>query len=101
MELKELQELVKRTKSKLDEKNKLTWPAMALLADLVEEVGELAESIKSAEGFKPYKEIPRENVAREVSDILFSLAVIANHYGVDMGAEFLKVLDGYRDRFLK
>jgi len=101
MELKELQELVKRTKSELDNKGKLTWPAMALLADLVEEVGELAESVKSAEGFKPYKKMPRGNISREVSDILFSLATIANHYGVDMEAEFLKTLDGYKNRFLK
>lgn len=55
MEMEEIQNLVEEVKKKIDGRSKLKWSPFAMLVDLIEEVGELAEVVKSIEGFEPYK----------------------------------------------
>lgn len=100
MELKEAQKFAKEIKELLDQKSNLKWNGFALLADLQEEIGELAETIKSLEGFKPYKKISKDNLGKELGDILFSLLAIANHYGVLLDDEFRSKVEEYKKRFL-
>jgi len=58
------------------------WKPTEMLAALVEEVGELAEAVLVAEGIKGSG--GDEDLREELGDVLFALACIANHYGVDL-----------------
>ncbi len=64
-----------------------TWPPLANLARLAEEVGELARALNAEVGPKAPK--PGEQaagVAEEIGDVLFVLAVLAGQLGVDLQA---------------
>ena len=52
---------------------------------LVEEVGELARVIARKYGEQSYKEGEKDNLAEELSDVLWVLVCLANQTGVDLG----------------
>lgn len=51
---------------------------------LVEEVGELARVIARKYGEQSYKEGEKDNLAEELSDVLWVLVCLANQTGVDL-----------------
>ena len=53
---------------------------------LMEEVGELARVMARRYGEQSFKEGERDNLAEELSDILWVVACIANQTGVDLEA---------------
>lgn len=62
-----------------------TWPPLANLARLTEEVGELARAINARFGPKTPK--PAEgagDLGEEIGDIAFVLAVLASQMGIDL-----------------
>lgn len=77
------------------------WPPLANLARLAEEVGELARALSQEGGYKRRKAgETAADVALEIGDVLFTLAVLANQCGVDLGDSAEKVLAKYRMRDL-
>jgi NTP pyrophosphatase (non-canonical NTP hydrolase) len=63
------------------------------LAQLVEEVGELARVISRTYGEQSFKDSDREiELADEMSDVLFVLICLANQTGVDLTDAFKKNL---------
>ena len=77
------------------------WPPLAMLASLVEEVGELAREINHREKIKKKKEAePRRDIGLEMADILFSLICLANHYKIDLEAKFRETVEKYSNRDL-
>ena len=75
------------------------WSPLAMLASVVEEVGELAREINALEKIKIKK--PEEKlkpIDEELADTLFSIICIANNYQVDLGDSLEKVLEKYRKR---
>ena len=63
------------------------------LAQLVEEVGELARVISRTYGEQGFKDSDREiELADEMSDVLFVLICLANQTGVDLTDAFKKNL---------
>lgn len=75
------------------------WSPLAMLASVVEEVGELAREINALEKIKIKK--PEERVKpidEELADTLFSIICIANHYKVNLGKSLENVLEKYRKR---
>ena len=75
------------------------WHPLAMLAALIEELGELSREINSKEGFKPKKNCePTDNIASELADTLFALICIANHYKVDLSQEILKSIEKFDRR---
>jgi NTP pyrophosphatase (non-canonical NTP hydrolase) len=75
------------------------WPPLAMLARLVEEVGELAREINHRFGSKPKKPgEPEQDLAIELADILFVLICLANEQGIDLDEALERVLDKYRTR---
>lgn len=73
------------------------WKPFEMLAALLEETGELAEAMLAIEGVKGRGS--RENLVEEIGDVLFALACIANHYGVDLEDALSRTIEKYRLRF--
>jgi len=75
------------------------WPPLAILARLIEEVGELAREVNHRFGAKPKRddEDPRE-LELEIADVLFVLLCLANERGIDLDAAFERVMDKYEER---
>lgn len=72
------------------------WEPFQMLAALVEEVGELADELLKVEGVKGNG--GREGLEEELGDVLFALACIANHYGIDLLEALDKSVGKYRER---
>ena len=75
------------------------WDPLANLARLTEEVGELAREVNHRWG--PKKKKPTEetgDVALELGDILFVVAVMANQMNIDLEDAFRRVMEKYRTR---
>jgi len=80
----------------------MTWTPFAIVTDLLEEAGEVASVVKGLEGYKPpEKPKTKEMLATELSDLLYSIFVLAETYGIGLGESFQRVTGSYRDRFLK
>jgi NTP pyrophosphatase (non-canonical NTP hydrolase) len=64
------------------------------LAQLVEEVGEVARAMSRTYGDQSFKRTDRSvNLADELADVLFVLICIANQTGVDLTEAFRRNLD--------
>ena len=75
------------------------WSPLAMLAAIMEELGELAREINCNEGFKPKKNIIKQSkLGEELGDLLFSLICLANYYKIDLNSEFKGVLTKYLER---
>lgn len=63
------------------------WPPLANLARLSEEVGELARALNGAVGPKsPKPDEVEADLAEEIGDVLFVLAVLAGQFNIDLRA---------------
>ncbi len=72
-----------------------------MVTDLLEEAGEVAAIVKGLEGFKPpEKPKTKEMLATELSDLLYIIFVLAEHYGIELEGEFLQTVNDYILRFL-
>jgi NTP pyrophosphatase (non-canonical NTP hydrolase) len=75
------------------------WAPLSNLARLTEEVGELAREINHRYGEKPKKASEGEGeIATEMGDILFTLALLANSINVDLDSAFEEVMAKYQRR---
>ncbi len=73
-----------------------------MITDLLEEAGEVAAVVKELEGFKPpEKPKTKEMLATELSDLLYIIFVLAEHYDVELEEVFLQTVNDYILRFLK
>ena len=75
------------------------WPPLAILARLMEEVGELSREVNHRFGSKPKRadEAPAE-LELEIADVLFVLISLANQQGIDLERAFTRVMDKYEER---
>ena len=72
-----------------------------MVTDLLEEAGEVASTIKGLEGFKPpEKPKTKEMLATELSDLLYMIFVLAEHYSINLEETFLETVNGYILRFI-
>ena len=96
MRIREAQERVDRWISRFEEGY---WPPMAILARLMEEVGELSREINHRFGSKPKRadEAPAE-LELEIADVLFVLVSLANQQGIDLEAAFDRAMAKYEER---
>jgi NTP pyrophosphatase (non-canonical NTP hydrolase) len=62
----------------------------------------VAAVVKGIEGFKPPdKPKTREILATELSDLLYIIFVLAEHYGINLEESFLQTVNDYILRFIK
>ena len=72
------------------------WNKFQILARLTEELGEMASAVQRTEGLRPRKS--EVDLAGEVGDLLFTLAVFANINGLKLTQCFDQVMEKYRIR---
>jgi len=73
-----------------------------MVTDLLEEAGEVAAAVKGLEGFKPpEKPKTKEMLAKELSDLLNIIFILAEHYGISLEEAFLQTVNDYVLRFIK
>jgi len=70
----------------------MEWKHEVMLTDLAEEVGELANAILTAQGFKSEKR-KKSDMADSLCDVMFDVFMIAGCYGIDPGKEYARVLE--------
>lgn len=75
------------------------WPPLAILARLMEEVGELSREINHRFGSKPKRDDePAAELELEIADILFVLISLANQQGIDLDRAFARAMEKYEER---
>ncbi|MBI2498743.1 nucleotide pyrophosphohydrolase [Candidatus Woesearchaeota archaeon] len=69
------------------------WQPLEILARLVEETGELARELNHRFGAKKKKETePKGDLGDEITDVMFTLCCLANREGIDLQAEWDKMM---------
>jgi len=92
----------RRINEKLDPERGKIWTPFVMVTDLLEEAGEVAAVVKGLEGFKsPEKSKTKNMLAAELSDMLYIIFVLAEHYGVELEETFLQTVNDYMLRFIK
>jgi NTP pyrophosphatase (non-canonical NTP hydrolase) len=91
----------RKINDQLDPKRGTGWTPFVMVADLLEEAGEVAGVVKGLEGFKPpEKPKTKEMLATELSDMLYMVFVLAEHYGINLEESFLQTVNNYILRFI-
>jgi len=92
----------RKINEKLDPARGQGWTPFVMVTDLLEEAGEVAAVVKGLEGFKPpEKPKTKEMLATELSDLLYILFILAEHYGINLEESFLQTVNEYMLRFVK
>jgi NTP pyrophosphatase (non-canonical NTP hydrolase) len=92
----------RKINEKLDPERGRGWTPFVMVTDLLEEAGEVAAVVKGLEGFKPpEKPKTKEMLATELSDMLYIIFILAEHYGVNLEEVFIQTVNDYLLRFVK
>lgn len=96
MRIRDAQERVDRWIARFEEGY---WPPLAILARLMEEVGELSREVNHRFGSKPKRddEAPAE-LELEIADVLFVIISLANQQGIDLERAFDRAMEKYEAR---
>jgi NTP pyrophosphatase (non-canonical NTP hydrolase) len=91
----------KKINQTLDQQRGGAWTPFVMITDLLEEAGEVASVVKGLEGFKPpEKPKTKEMLATELSDLLYIIFVLAEHYGISLEEAFMQTVNDYILRFI-
>lgn len=72
-----------------------------MVTDVLEEAGEVASAVKGLEGLKPPDKIKtKEMLATELSDLLYIIFILAEHYKINLGEIFLQTVNDYAIRLI-
>lgn len=77
-----------------------TWDAKDYAMGFVGDVGDLMKLVAAKEGVRAGEDIDRK-LAHELVDCLWSVLILAEHYGIDIDKEFTKNMDELEDRLRK
>ena len=92
----------RKINEKLDAERGGGWTPFVMVTDLLEEAGEVAAVVKGLEGFKPPEKLKtKEMLATELSDLLYIIFVLAEHYSIELEEVFLETVNDYALRFIK
>ena len=88
--------------TQIEESNQMKWNPFITVVDILEEAGEVAQVVKNLEGYSPHQEPKtKDMLASELSDMLWSIFVLAGMYKLDLEKSFKRMLSSYETRFLK
>ena len=93
--------IFRKINEKLDKTRGRGWDPFIITTDILEEAGEVAGVVKGLEGFKPPdKPKTKEMLAEELSDLLYGIFVLAEHYGINLEEVFLETVNDYILKFI-
>ncbi|HKZ94466.1 MAG TPA: MazG nucleotide pyrophosphohydrolase domain-containing protein [Candidatus Bathyarchaeia archaeon] len=93
--------IFRKINDRLGVENGKSRDAFVIVADLLEEAGEVAAVVKGLESFRPPNERkPKETLAKELNDVLYCVFVLAEHYGLDLEESFLEQVNDHLLRLL-
>jgi len=93
--------IFRKINAQLDAERGRGWDPFVIVTDILEEAGEVASVVKGLEGFKPPdKPKTKEMLAKELSDMLYGIFVLAEHYGINLEETFLEHVNDYTLRFI-
>jgi NTP pyrophosphatase (non-canonical NTP hydrolase) len=96
MDLDELRERALRVHDLYDELNRRergrTWTREEFMLGFVGDVGDLAKLVMAQEGARD-RPGGRAALEHELADCLWSVLILAHHYGVDLEAAFCRTTD--------
>ena len=90
---------LQRAASDLAQEYDLNAPIMERYADLVSELGELGKELLLGSNYGTSELKITDNTAKEMGDVLFSLAMLANSLDLDLEECFSAAVGKYRERF--
>ena len=92
----------RKINDKLDPERGKSWTPFVMITDLLEEAGEVAALVKGLEEYTPpEKPKSKEMLATELSDLLYIIFVLAEHYEIKIEEVFLQTVNDYVLRSLK
>jgi NTP pyrophosphatase (non-canonical NTP hydrolase) len=92
----------RKINDQLDPQRGKKWTPFTMATDLLEEAGEVASVVKALEGFKPPgTPKSKEKLGAELSDLLYIIFVLAEHYGIELEEIFPETVNNYILRFIK
>jgi len=72
-----------------------------VVTDLLEESGRVAAVVKGLEGLEPAEKTKsKETLAKELNNLLYSVFVLAERYGINLEETFLEQVNDHLLRFL-
>lgn len=81
--------IFRKIDAKLDAEGAKRWNPLVIMTDLLEEVGEVSTVVKGLEGGgSSEKSQTKEMLAKELNDVLYSVFVLAEHYGSTLKRPF-------------
>lgn len=96
MTYQELLEAAKRVRTKYNQLNARdnggVWDGDKLMAGFVGDVGDLSKIIMAKNGHRSMENIDKK-LRHELSDCLWSIIVLADHYGIDLESQFIQSMD--------
>ena len=85
----------------LDPARGKAWTPFVMVTDLLEEAGEVAGVVKRLEGIEASENLKaKEALATELSNVLYILFVLAEHYGMELEDSFLQTVNDYILKFI-
>lgn len=78
----------------------VTWNEQNLMSGFVGDVGDLSKIIMAKHGLRSMEDVDAK-LAHELSDCLWSVLVLADKYGIDLGTEFMTSMDQLQVRIAK
>jgi NTP pyrophosphatase (non-canonical NTP hydrolase) len=101
MDINDLQKRAVEIRNKYDTLNHtkrgVTWNEQQLMAGFVGDVGDLSKIIMAKHGLRDMDNVD-EKLAHELSDCLWSILVLADRYGIDLGSSFQKTMGELDER---
>lgn len=90
---------LQKTAAELSREYNLSCPIIARYTDLTSEVGELGKEILLGSNYGNDELKITDDTSKEIGDVLFSLAMLANSLNLDLEECFSDTVEKYRKRF--
>jgi NTP pyrophosphatase (non-canonical NTP hydrolase) len=84
----------RKIKDALDPETSDKWTPFAIVTDLLMEAGGVAAVVEGIEKIRPSeKPKTKEMLATELSDVLYIIFILAEHYGIELEEAFIQTMN--------
>lgn len=92
----------KKVNDNLEPERGERWTPFVTVTDLLEEAGEVASAVKALEDPRSgEKSGTKETLAKDLSNMLCTIFVLAEHYHIELEETFLQTVNDYILRFIR